>query len=72
LKRRGRRTYSEDKVPVFASIERGGRRLFATARDVTEEIILALAKPCIKPGSIVYTDDFTSYNILNDLYRHET
>jgi len=70
LKRRGRGTYREDKVPVFAFIERGGRRLFATARDVTEETILA--KPCIKAGSTVYTDNFTSYNVLNDLYRHET
>jgi hypothetical protein len=68
LKRRGRGTYREDKVPVFAFIERGGRRLFTTARDVTEETILALAKPCIKPRSIVYTDNLTSYNVLNDLY----
>ena len=68
--KRGRGTYREDKVPVFAFIERGGRRLFATARDVTEETILA--KPCIKAGSTVYTDNFTSYNVLNDLYRHET
>jgi transposase-like protein len=71
LKRRGRVTYREDKVPVLASIERGGRRLFATSGDVTEETILALAKPRIKPGSMVYTDNFTSYNILSNLYRHE-
>ena len=72
LKRRGRGAYREDRVPVLAFIERGGRRLFASARDVMEENILSLAKPRIKPGSIVYTDSFTSYNVLNDLYRHET
>jgi len=37
-----------------------------------EETILSLAKPRIKPGSIVYTDNFTSYKILSNLYRHET
>jgi transposase-like protein len=72
LKRRGRGTYREDKVPVLAFIERGGRRLLVTSGDVTEETILALAKPRIKPGGIVYTDNFTSYNILSNLYRHET
>jgi hypothetical protein len=49
LKRRGRGTYREDKVPVLAFIERGGRRLLVTSGDVTEETILALAKPRIKP-----------------------
>jgi transposase-like protein len=72
LKRRGRGAYREDKVPVLAFIECGGRRLFASARDVTEENILSLAKPRIKPRSIVYTDNFTSYKILSNLYRHET
>jgi transposase-like protein len=59
-------------VPVLAFIERGGRILFTVAKDVTEETILSLAKPRIKPGSIVYTDNFTSYKILSNLYRHET
>jgi transposase-like protein len=72
LKRRDRGTYRGDKVPVFAFIERGGRRFFTSARDVTEENILSVATSCIKPGSIVYTDNFTSYNVLNDLYRHGT
>jgi hypothetical protein len=40
LKRRGR-DIREDKVPVFAFIEHGGRKLFTTAR---EETILALHK----------------------------
>ena len=72
LKRRGRGTYREDKVPVLAFIERGGRMLFTVAKDVTEETVLSLAKPRIKPGSIVCTDNFTSYKILSNLYRHET
>jgi len=71
LKRRGRGTYRGDKVPVLAFIERGGRMLFTVAKDVTEETILSLAKPRIKPRSIVCTDNFTSYKILSNLYRHE-
>jgi len=71
-RRRGRGTYGEDKVPVLAFIERGGRMLIAAAKNVTEETILALAKPRIKPGSIAYTDNFTPYKILSNLYRHET
>ena len=55
LRRRGRGTCGEDKVPVSAFIERGGRMLITAAKDVTEETILALAKPRIKPGSIAYT-----------------
>jgi hypothetical protein len=64
--------HTGDKVPVFAFIEHGGRMLITAAKDVTEETILALAKPRIKPRSIAYTDNFTSYNILNAIYRHET
>ena len=41
LRRRGRGTCGEDKVPVSAFIERGGRMLITAAKDVTEETILA-------------------------------
>jgi hypothetical protein len=39
----------EDKVPVFAFIERSGRRLIASADDTTEETVIALAEPRIEP-----------------------
>lgn len=72
LKRRGRGTYEEDKVPVFALIQRGGRKTFAPTKDATEETVLSLAKPSIEPGSTVYTDKYISYKALNALYKHES
>ena len=41
LRRRGRGTYGEDKVPASAFIERGGRMLITAAKNVTEENIPA-------------------------------
>ena len=41
LRRRGRGTYGEDKVPASAFIERGGKMLIAAAKNFTEENIPA-------------------------------
>jgi transposase-like protein len=70
LKRRGR--YEVDKVPVFAFVERGGARLFTTAKDVTESTILALVEQRIEPGSKAYTDEYPPYKTLNTIYNHES
>jgi transposase-like protein len=61
-----------DKVPVFAFVERGGARLFTTAKDVTESTILALVEQRIEPGSKAYTDEYPPYKTLNTIYNHES
>jgi transposase len=68
-----RRTSSwrENKVPVVGMVERGGRVVARVAANVKKETLHGLVKQYIMPSSIVFTDDFVSYDGLQNLgYTH--
>jgi transposase-like protein len=68
-----RRTASwrENKVPVVGMVERGGRVVARVAENVKKETLHGLVKQYIMPSSIIFTDDFVSYDGLQNLgYTH--
>jgi transposase-like protein len=68
-----RRTSSwrENKVPVVGMVERGGRVVARVAANVKKETLHGLVKQYIMPSSVVFTDDFVSYDGLQNLgYTH--
>jgi transposase-like protein len=68
-----RRTSSwrENKVPVVGMVERGGRVVARVASNVKKETLHGIVKQYVVPASIVFTDDFVSYDGLQNLgYTH--
>jgi transposase len=68
-----RRTSSwrDNKVPVVGMVERGGRVVARVAENAKKETLHGLVKQYIMPSSIVFTDDFVSYDGLEKLgYTH--
>jgi transposase-like protein len=68
-----RRTSSwrDNKVPVVGMVERGGRVVARVAQNVKKETLHGLVKQYVMPSSIVFTDDFVSYDGLQNLgYTH--
>lgn len=72
LRRRGRGTYQEDEPPVFCLVERGGRKRMVMGRNVQEGTVQDTLKRWVRPGSLVYHDDYPSYSGLEEAgYPHE-
>ncbi|MGB9923824.1 MAG: IS1595 family transposase [Methanothrix sp.] len=71
LKTKGRGTYDTDKVPVVAIVERGGRLSIQPHRNVKSKVVLKRYLRDVDPNTIVYTDNYVSYNVLPD-DRHES
>jgi len=65
----GRSTKS--KTPVIGILERGGKVYALPIRKPDAETIAALASTTLKTGITVYTDEWRSYNVLNDSYNRE-
>jgi transposase-like protein len=68
-----RRTSSwrDNKVPVVGMVERGGRVVARVAANAKKETLHGLVKQYIMPSSVVFTDDFVSYDGLEKLgYTH--
>lgn len=66
---RGRATAG--KVPVFGLLKRGGKVYAKMIRDVKSETLQAIWEEKIVPDSIVYTDTFVSYNVLDvSAFKH--
>ncbi len=68
-----RRTSSwrDNKVPVVGMVERGGRVVARVAANVKKETLHGLVKRYVMPASVVFTDDFVSYDGLQNLgYTH--
>jgi transposase len=53
------------KVPVFGILKRGGRVYTQIIGDAKSETLLPIIREKIMPDSIVYTDSFRSYNVLD-------
>jgi transposase len=54
-----------DKVAVFGILKRGGKVYTKVISDAKTETLLPIIKRKILPDSIVYTDCFRSYNVLD-------
>src|SRR6266849_5679088 len=68
---KGRPSHDSHKVPVVGMVERGGRVVARVAKNAKRETLLGLVKQYIMPSSIVFTDDFVSYDGLENLgYTH--
>lgn len=53
------------KVPVFGMLKRGGKVYTKMIADASSHTLLKALKSKVLPDSIVYTDSFRSYNILD-------
>ncbi len=53
------------KVPVFGLLKRGGKVYAAMVEDTKGNTLLPVIRSKIKPDSIVYTDSYRSYNVLD-------
>jgi transposase len=66
---RGRATAG--KVPVFGLLKRGGKVYAKMISDVKSATLQAIWEEKIVPDSIVYTDTFVSYNVLDvSAFKH--
>jgi len=53
------------KIPVFGCLERKGKVYTQMISDVKEKTLMPIILRNIKPDSIIYTDNFKSYNALD-------
>lgn len=68
--KRGRGAFG--KVPVFGLLKRGGRVYAIMIPDAKSRTLLGIMRERIQPDSIVYTDSFHSYDVLDvSEFRHK-
>ena len=53
------------KIPVFGLLKRGGRVYTVTIPNARSETLIPITESKIRPDSIVYTDSFRAYDILD-------
>jgi len=53
------------KIPVFGLLKRGGRVYTVTIPNARSETLLPIIQSKIRPDSIVYTDSFRAYDVLD-------
>jgi transposase len=64
--RKGKRGRSAaGKVPVFRLLKRSGKVFVLPISDAQSDTLMPIIRRKIKPDSIVYTDTFRSYNLLD-------
>ena len=64
--RKGRRGRgAAGKVPVFGLLKRGGRVYTMVIDNAASTTLLPIIRQRVKPDSIVYTDGFSAYNVLD-------
>jgi transposase len=65
-KRKGKRGRgAAGKVPVFGLLKRGGRVYTMVISNAASNTLLPIIKERVKPDSIVYTDTFAAYDVLD-------
>jgi len=71
-KRKGKRGRgAAGKVPVFGLLKRGGKVHAVVISDAQSKTLLPIMQARIKPDSIVYTDSFAAYDVLDVAgFRH--
>jgi len=70
--RKGRRGRgAAGKVPVFGLLKRAGRVHVLPIADAKSATLAGIIRQCVQPDSIVYTDSFPSYDVLDvSEFRH--
>lgn len=53
------------KVPVFGLLKRGGKVYTAIIPDAKAKTLIPIIREKVTPDSIVYTDSFTAYDVLD-------
>jgi transposase len=53
------------KVPVFGLLKRGARVYTVMIEDAKSQTLLGMIRDCIQPDSIVFTDSYRSYDVLD-------
>lgn len=53
------------KIPVFGLLKRGGKVYVLMTKDTRSKTLMPVIRRKIKPDSIVYTDSYKSYDILD-------
>jgi transposase len=53
------------KTPVFGLLKRGGKVYAAMVEDTKSKTLMPVIRSKIKPHSVVYTDSYRSYNVLD-------
>ena len=53
------------KVPVFGLLKRGGKVHTVMIENARQTTLIPIIRNTVKPDSIVYTDSFTSYDVLD-------
>ena len=61
---RGRGTLEKEKPPVFGMIQRGGQVVIRMLENVKQVTIQPLIEDVIVSGTLVYTDEYSIYNLL--------
>lgn len=70
---RGRGTRATDKPPVLGMIQRSGQVIIRMLDDVKQNTIKPLILESIKPGTLIYTDEYNIYNRLEQwAFQHKT
>lgn len=71
--KRGRGTLAEEKPPIFGMFQRGGQVVIRMLENVQQLTIKPLLEQTIRPGSLIYTDEYNIYTRLLDWgYDHKT
>jgi transposase len=52
-------------VPVFGILKRGGRVYTVMVPDVSRSTLMPIIRERVRPDSVVYTDGFSSYAVLD-------
>lgn len=53
------------KIPVFGLLKRGGKVHVVMIPDAKSRTLMGIIRDRIRPDSVVYTDSFTSYDVLD-------
>ena len=53
------------KIPVFGLLKRGGKVYTKIIADVKATTLMPIIREKVKPDSVVYTDRFMSYDVLD-------
>lgn len=70
---RGRGTLEKEKPPIFGIIQRCGEVVVKMLANVKQVTIRPLIENTIKPGSMIYTDEYAIYNRLENWgYEHKS
>ncbi len=72
LKRRGRGNYEKDCLPVIAFCERKGRKILKMSPDLKEKRLKGLVKGVVERGSLLITDEYPAYKVLDKIYKRKT